>query len=158
MSRPFVASQTNKIDAKGRVSVPAGIRNLITASGAQSFYAMKSLKDPCLEAFTAERMAAIHRQIAELNVTTDQRRSLQQAYFGGSFEISMDSEGRINLPEALASFAGIDGQVHFVGAGSRFELWNPAAHAARDEAWRAEAARLSEQLPDPDFMPVAVRS
>lgn len=122
----FVSTFTNKIDAKGRVSVPAPFRAVLERDGyAGGIYCYPSLDAPALDA-GGERLAQkIDRLLAGLPDYSDERDELSVALYGDVQVLAIDGDGRIVLPEQLRIHAGIDGQVTFVGLGEKFQIWEP---------------------------------
>ncbi|MFN0219938.1 MAG: division/cell wall cluster transcriptional repressor MraZ [Hyphomicrobium sp.] len=122
----FVSTFTNKIDAKGRVSVPASFRAVLERDGyAGGVYCYPSLDAPALDA-GGERLAKkIDGLLAGLPDYSDERDELSVALYGDVQVLSIDGDGRIVLPEALRSHAGLDAAVTFVGLGDKFQMWEP---------------------------------
>ena len=122
----FVSTFTNKIDAKGRVSVPAAFRAVLERDGyAGGIYCYPSLDAPALDA-GGERLAKkIDDLLAALPDYSDERDQLSVALYGDVQVLTIDQDGRIVLPEQLRSHAGISGQVTFVGLGDKFQIWQP---------------------------------
>ncbi len=128
----FVSTFTNKIDAKGRVSIPAPFRAVLERDGyAGGIYCYPSLDAPALDA-GGERLAQkIDGLLAGLPDYSDERDELSVALYGDVQVLTIDGDGRIVLPEGLRTHAGIDGQVTFVGLGEKFQIWEPRAFADR---------------------------
>ena len=126
----FVSTYTNKIDAKGRVSIPAPFRAVLERDGYGSpslggIYCYPSLDAPALDA-GGERLAKkIDGLLAGLPDYSDERDELSVALYGDVQVLSIDGDGRIVLPEGLRRHAGLDGQVTFVGLGDKFQMWEP---------------------------------
>ncbi len=125
----FVSTFTNKIDAKGRVSIPAPFprraraRRLCQSAG--GIYCYPSLDAPALDA-GGERLAKkIDGLLAGLPDYSDERDELSVALYGDVQVLNIDGDGRIVLPESLRAHAGIDTQVTFVGLGDKFQMWEP---------------------------------
>ena len=153
----FVSTFTNKIDAKGRVSIPAPFRAVLerdaygslgTGTGGASgpagaktaggIYCYPSLDAPALDA-GGERLAQkIDRLLSGLPDYSDERDELSVALYGDVQVLSLDGDGRIVLPEGLRGHAGIAGQITFVGLGDKFQMWEPERFARRREAARAK--------------------
>lgn len=139
----FVSTFTNKIDAKGRVSVPASFRSVLERDGyggqsGAGIYCYPSLDAPALDA-GGERLAQkIDRLLAGLPDYSDERDELSVALYGDVQVLAIDGDGRIVLPEQLRAHAGIVAQVTFVGLGEKFQLWSPERFAERREAARAK--------------------
>ena len=122
----FVSTFTNKIDAKGRVSVPAPFRAILGRDGyAGSIYCYPSLDAPALDA-GGERLAQkIDGLLAGLPDYSDERDELSVALYGDVQILSLDGDGRIVVPEELRAHAGLSGAVTFVGLGDKFQMWAP---------------------------------
>jgi MraZ protein len=136
----FVSTFTNKIDAKGRVSIPAPFRAVLERDGyagavAGGLYCYPSLDAPALDA-GGERLAKkIDGLLAGLPDYSDERDELSVALYGDVQVLTIDGDGRIVLPEGLRSHANLDAAVTFVGLGDKFQMWEPK----RFEERRAEA-------------------
>ena len=127
----FVSTFINKIDAKGRVSVPAPFRAILERDGFQQggaghVYCYPTLDSPAVDA-GGERLArTIDGLLAGLPDYSIERDELSVALYGISQVLSIDQDGRIVLPEALRAHAGISTHIAFVGLGQKFQMWEPA--------------------------------
>ncbi len=136
----FVSTFTNKIDGKGRVSIPAPFRAVLERDGygagsLAGVYCYPSLDAPALDA-GGERLAKkIDGLLAGLPDYSDERDELSVALYGDVQILSIDGDGRIVLPEGLRAHAGLSGAVTFVGLGDKFQMWEPV----RFEKRRADA-------------------
>lgn len=124
----FRSTMTNKVDAKGRVSVPAKFRSVLEADNLNSFVCYPALRVPAIEAGGRKHMEDIDSMLSQLDPFSDEAEALSHALVGASVELTFDSEGRVSLPEDLREAAGITSAVTFVGLGTRFQLWNPNAY------------------------------
>lgn len=138
----FVSSFTNKIDAKGRVSVPASFRAVLTKDGFEGIYCYPSLDQPALDAGGQRLVSKINGLLEDLAPYSDERDHLATALFGVSEILSIDGDGRTMLPERLRAHAGIDKEVTFVGLGEKFQIWEPK----RFEAQMSEARQKVRDL------------
>ena len=130
----FVSTFTNKIDAKGRVSIPAAFRSVLERDAyAQSavsqagggIYCYPSLDAPALDA-GGERLAQkIDGLLSGLPDYSDERDELSVALYGDVQILSLDQDGRIVLPEKLRAHAGLGAEITFVGLGEKFQMWEP---------------------------------
>ena len=136
----FVSTFTNKIDAKGRVSVPAAFRAVLERDGyAGGIYCYPSLDAPALDA-GGERLAQkIDGLLAGLPDYSDERDELSVALYGDVQILAIDGDGRIVLPQSLRAHADIAGQVTFVGLGVKFQIWQP-------ERFQERRARAREKV------------
>ncbi|MCE2517602.1 MAG: division/cell wall cluster transcriptional repressor MraZ [Alphaproteobacteria bacterium] len=133
----FLSTYENKIDAKGRVSVPASFRAVLEAQQ-QPLIITRSLTDDCLQGQGAQRMNQIVNVLDTMDSLSPEVQMLQ-AMLANAQEMKPDSEGRIMLPEDFLNFAELSTTVMFVGVGRLFEMWNPDTYRARAEAQRQHA-------------------
>ena len=134
----FVSTYVNKIDAKGRVSVPAPFRAVLERDGyaAGGIYCYPSLDAPALDAGGQRLAQNIDRLLDGLPDYSDERDELSVALYGDVHTLAIDQDGRIVLPEALRAHAGLSTHVAFVGLGQKFQMWEPARFEARRAAAR----------------------
>jgi MraZ protein len=149
----FVSTFTNKIDAKGRLSIPAPFRAVLerdryTGAAGPGLYCYPSLDAPALDA-GGERLAQkIDGLLGGLPDYSDERDELAVALYGEAQFIAIDADGRIVLPKDLRSRIGLpDGiaEVAFVGLGDKFQLWAPERFEER-RARAREKVRQHRQL------------
>jgi len=124
----FVSSFTNKIDRKGRVSVPAPFRQILAGKGSETVVLYPHPKHPAIEGSGMDWLEDYAARVAQLPEYDEDRDALQ-AVFSQVSQIVPDSEGRIILPAALIDRAGLGENAIFVGAGAKFEIWEPARYA-----------------------------
>jgi len=142
----FVSTFTNKIDAKGRVSIPAAFRAVLARDGygggeVGGLYCYPSLDAPALDA-GGERLAKkIDALLSGLADYSQERDELSVALYGDVHILRLDGDGRIVLPESLRAHAGIAGEIAFVGLGEKFQMWQPDEF----DAYRARARGKVDQ-------------
>jgi MraZ protein len=121
----FLSTYTNKIDKKGRVSVPALFRTSLSQQEFPGIIAYSSFINPCIEACGMNRIEVLNQTIDNLDPYSESRDAFATTIMGGCVQLAFDSEGRIVLPETLIEFAKLENQACFVGKGATFEIWNP---------------------------------
>ena len=137
----FVSTFTNKLDAKGRVSIPAGFREVLARdgyTGAEArggIYCYPALDNPALDAGGESLARKIDDLLKGLSDYSDERDQLSVALYGDVHILKIDGEGRIVLPEELRLHAKLESEVTFVGLGQKFQIWQPEAF----DRFRAEA-------------------
>lgn len=134
----FLSNFVNRLDKKGRVSVPASFRAAlgVEASGIMVF---RALQHDALEACSPAHLEKLSQSIETLDLAPEVFELIETAIFGGAQFLPFDSEGRIGLPAPLAASVGIGEQITFVGRRTTFQLWEPAKFAAHSEAMRSVA-------------------
>jgi MraZ protein len=144
----FMSTYVNKVDRKGRVSVPATFRAQIQMT-AQSFpgvVAYPLVDQEALEASGIDRMEAIAAALDDLD-EPQQQQDLATMIFGRSQHLSFDPEGRILLPEPFVAHTQITESAVFVGLGATFQIWEPGRFAAHEAALLERARRQGTRLP-----------
>ena len=121
----FVSTFTNKIDTKGRVSVPASFRTVLAKDSYDGIYCYPSLDAPALDAGGRRLVDKINGLVQDLAPYSDEYDHLATALFGTSEVLSIDQDGRTILPDRLREHAGIITHVTFVGLGEKFQMWEP---------------------------------
>lgn len=131
----FAGTYENRVDGKGRVSIPAPFRAEIEAGAGAGFYLFPSLTDRAVTGCTVEWMEEMRAGLKSLPTFSKKRQALTKAIFGRSRPTRIDDNGRFVLPKDLADFAGIEDKATFVGMADTFEIWEPGqAGAAQDMA------------------------
>lgn len=121
----FLSTFTNKIDAKGRVSVPAQFRASLVNESFSGMVVYESFVNECVEGCDIERIKKLSESIDNLDPFSEERDAFATAVLGGSIQLSIDSDGRVILPESLLRKVNIKSEATFVGKGSTFEIWEP---------------------------------
>lgn len=142
----FLSRSTNALDAKGRVSVPADFRAVVNAeaNGAGVFDGVivwPSFDGAYLEGGGIALLREYQALLENMDPYDDARIAFERAIFAESRRLSFDSNGRVSLPKELAEYAGLNGQVTFIGLGRRFEIWNPE----RYESQSANARQMARE-------------
>lgn len=140
----FLSTYKNKVDKKGRVSVPAPFRSVLAeqakdeSDGPHEVVLYKSLQHDCLEGCSRQQMEAFSERLDQADMDWEDKEELATAIFGSSIMLTPDAGGRIALPKDLADFAGITDAAAFFGCGPTFQIWAPEALEAHQEAARAK--------------------
>lgn len=121
----FLSTYINKIDKKGRVSVPAGYRAVLAKEKFNGIIAYPSFVHNCVEACGMNRIEKISNSIDSMDPYSEERDAFAATILGESQQLSFDSDGRVTLTEALIEKANLKEQAIFVGKGQTFEIWNP---------------------------------
>ena len=137
----FVGRHINKIDSKGRVSVPKPFRAALQGQGSQTLYVYRLFKYAAIEACGEEFMARLSASLDEMDMFSDEQDDLAAIVLENAHPLSFDPEGRIVLPKELVDHASISERIAFVGRGARFQIWEPGAYQT-NRAMAFERARV----------------
>jgi MraZ protein len=143
----FLSTYVNKVDRKGRVSVPATFRStLATNRQPNLLVAFPSMRVPAVECTGSDRIEEMQDRIESLEQFSEEYENLTQL-FADAHPLTMDGEGRVILPEKLKEHAEITADVAFVGLGAMFQLWDPARYEEHSAAVRERSRRQGTTLP-----------
>ena len=121
----FLSSHENKIDKKGRVSVPAAFRSYLTTQGYNGFVSYPSFSNPALECCTQDRIEKLSDSIDTLNPFEEKRDYFATSVLSESVNLQFDTEGRVSITDKLLKHANIKSNILFVGLGKTFQIWEP---------------------------------
>ncbi|MBK45668.1 MAG: transcriptional regulator MraZ [Roseovarius sp.] len=158
MGRVFRGESTHKVDAKGRVSIPALFRRVIEAcdpnwsAGQQPelIIVYGDHRRDFLECYTIEAMQEVDEKIARLPRGSKERRYLEHMFQGQSLPTSVDDTGRIVLPAKLRKKLDLGDEAFFIAAGDTFQIWKPETYEAKR---LADVTDWLDEFPE-DFDPL----
>lgn len=145
---------TNKIDAKGRVSVPSKFRAVAVSQGLNGIVCFPSIRGGFIEGCGPAFASGIDQMLNRLDPFSIERDMLTAVLVADSAELMFDSDGRVLLPDHLREHAKIGDEATFVGMGEKFQIWEPAAY----EAFRVEALEQARKHGDLLRSPFALNS
>jgi MraZ protein len=137
----FIGEYIHSVDDKKRLSVPAKFRKELGKKGVITLGLNK-----CLSLYPMKEWETFAEKLSKLSMGKSEDRGFSRAMLSGAFEVEVDSIGRILIPEALRSYAGLREKVVLTGVFDRVEVWD-------EEAWKTyksevvrETDRMAEQL------------
>lgn len=135
----FMDTITNKVDAKGRVSLPSDYRAIVKELSTE-IVCYRSLTSPCIEGCPEDLLEKLATDMENsLDFFSQTQDDLTNLIFGDAKRFAFDSTGRIVLTEKLLKHAQITDTAVFVGKGRKFQIWNP-------ENWEKEEARIRAEV------------
>lgn len=132
----FLSNATNRIDSKGRVSVPAPFRAVLAQRDIQDLYCIQDFVFPAISIGGPDLLERYERQIAAEDPFSPLANELSLLVHGGGVFMRLDSEGRLSVTDFVRDFTGITSEVTFVGRSDHFQLWQPQAFAEAQAAAR----------------------
>ena len=121
----FLSTYENRIDKKGRVSVPASFRSYLSNLGYNGVVCFPSFNNQSIEAWPQDRIEKISNSIDALNPFEEKKDFFATSILSESINLQFDSEGRISLSLKLLKHAKIKNSMLFVGQGKTFQIWEP---------------------------------
>ena len=121
----FVSTFVNKIDKKGRVSLPSIFRSALPKNHSNEIILLKSLRKKTIEGLSVLRVNEIASRINNLDFFSDEHDDFTTSIFSEMIPTNLDKEGRFLIPEKFKKFADIKDEVSFIGQGYYFQIVNP---------------------------------
>ena len=121
----FLSIFENRLDKKGRVSVPASYRAHLSSLGYNGIICFPSFNNHSIEAWSQDRIEKISNSIDTLNPFDEKKDYFATSILSESINLQFDSEGRILLGQKLLKHAKIKSSMLFVGQGKTFQIWEP---------------------------------
>lgn len=132
----FLSTYTNKVDKKGRVSVPASFRAALGERLHHGLVIFAAHNHACLEGFDWAKMDEISDRMDHYDLFSSEQDDLATTIFGESVQLLPDADGRVNLPAHLMQAAQIEDKATFVGLGRKFQIWSPELFERRKDQAR----------------------
>ena len=121
----FLSTYENRIDKKGRVSVPASFRSYLSNLGYNGVICYPSFNNQAIEVWSQDRVEKISNSIESLSPFEEKRDFFATSILSESVNLQFDNEGRISLTPKLLKHAKIKNSMLFVGQGKTFQIWEP---------------------------------
>ena len=145
----FLGTHQNRLDAKGRVSVPAAFRTALRGiDGTAALVLRPSHKHACIEAWPRSVFDALEAPVDRMALFSDDQEDFTTSLYSDAYPVEADKEGRIVLPEDLKLHAALTDAVTFMGMGRTFQIWEPAAADRRRADARERTRTRNISLPN----------
>ena len=139
----FMGEYQHTLDGKGRISLPAKIREGL----GDTFIATRGLDD-CLFIYTKDEWANLEGKLKQLSLVKPEARAFSRYIFSGAAELESDKQGRVLLPPNLREYAKLEKDVVVIGVSTRVEIWNKDLWNRYNERMGPTVEQLSEHLID----------
>ena len=140
----FTGEYDCKLDAKGRLALPAKVKSALPDVTAQELVLRRGFES-CLVMYPMIEYKKIINRVRSLSEFNEEYRRFQRSFFRGNIELEMDGSGRINIPNRMMSFASLEKEVVLVGLGNRVEIWNPDLYEENLISDASEYSKLAEK-------------
>ncbi|MEF2291635.1 MULTISPECIES: division/cell wall cluster transcriptional repressor MraZ [Virgibacillus] len=142
----FMGEFQHNIDAKGRIIVPSKFRDQL----GDSFVVTRGL-DQCLFVYPMEEWSILEEKLKKLPLTKKDARAFTRFFFSGAVECEIDKQGRINIPQSLRNYAGIEKECVVIGVSNRIEIWSSEQWESYVTDSEESFAEIAENLMDFDI-------
>ena len=135
----FLSNTVNKIDSKGRVSIPSQFRSVLENQGFAGVSLYPSFTSQSIDGGGEVLINQIAESIETMQLFAEETDALATALFSETYQLNYDQDGRISLPESLINHAGLKDKVTFAGIGQKFQMWEPSAFESFKKKSRVKA-------------------
>jgi MraZ protein len=144
----FLSSAVNRIDAKGRVSVPAHFRSVLTRRGYSELYGLRALDQPALDVGGTDLLDRYEQRLASEDPFLQTADDMSYFIHGDGAFLKLDQDGRITVTDFIRDHTGIAGEVAFVGRGTFFQMWEPSRLETHARQVRERLLKLKASVGD----------
>jgi MraZ protein len=141
----FYGEYEHTIDRKGRLIVPAKIRQSLKEHDVKSLFLTRGL-DGCLFLFPESEWRSAENRFKQVPFTKSEGRKFNRLFFSGASEVTIDRLGRLLIPRMLKEFAQIKQEVVVVGVSNRIEVWGKEQWRAFYESTRQSFEEVAERV------------
>lgn len=122
----FLSSYENRLDTKGRISVPASFRSAVMGDAFAGVVLFRSFTHNCIEGVSMSRMEQMASATDKMGLFDSELDDLTAMLFADARQLAFDVTGRVVIPSDMLEHAGIQDTALFVGRGNSFQIWNPS--------------------------------
>ena len=140
----FTSQYECKLDAKGRLVLPARIKSQLPEGEGQELAVRKGFEQ-CLIIYPMVEFKKVFSKISGLNEFNEEYRKLQRNFLSGVVTVELDGNGRFVIPKNLLTYAQIDKDVMLVGTGNKVEAWNPSIYEKHIIQDQGELSKLAQK-------------
>ena len=134
-----------KVDAKGRLLVPAGLRKQFSPEAEGKLFVKRGI-EKCLELYQKHDWESVSEKVSSLNQFVKKNRVFARKFISGATQLELDSVGRINLPNGLLEYAGVEKELVLFAYGNKIEIWDKAVYDAELYMSDNDFAGLAEEV------------
>ena len=118
----FLGTHSPRLDEKGRLILPAKFRDELSDG-----LVLTRGQERCIYVFSQREFEKVHEQMREAPISSRQTRDYIRVFLSGASDEVPDKQGRVTIPPALRTYAGLDRELAVIGAGNRAEIWDATA-------------------------------
>lgn len=143
----FLSNTINRVDRKGRVSIPASFRGVL--GGQSLLHTVLSVHHPVADAGGEEFVSMLQERLSQMDPLSEEYDVFSLVLEGDGEQLRIDPEGRIQLTQNIREHTGIEDEVAFVGRGNFFQIWEPQRFLSYREEARAKVRSMRQPLEAP---------
>jgi len=119
----FYGEYKHSIDRKGRLILPAKIREVCKEYDIEKFFITRGL-DKCIFMFSDDEWRMQEQKFKSMSFTKRESRNFNRMFFSGAGDVTPDKQGRFIIPPYLKNYANIKRDTMIIGISNRIEIWD----------------------------------
>ncbi len=141
----FKGQAEYSVDSKGRVAIPAKMRNDLSPEAKSTFTITRGFEQ-CIFLYPLNRWSEMENDFRGLNMFNQESRAFVRTILRWADEVSLDGQGRVSIPRPLIDFADIQDKALIIGSLDHIEIWNPALFETYLNAQTEDYESLAESV------------
>lgn len=141
----FLGEFECKLDAKGRLSLPSGLRKQLSPEAKDKFVLNRGFEN-CLALYPMNEWEKISAEVNQLNMYVKKNREFARYFYRGASELELDAAGRLLLPKRMSEYAGIDKDIILSAWHNKIEIWSKEKFEALLNDEPKDFASLAEEV------------
>lgn len=141
----FIGEFECKLDAKGRLMLPASLRKQLDPAAQESFVMNRGF-EKCLVLYPKNDWKYISEEVNKLNQYVKKNREFTRYFYRGATELGLDGTGRLLFPKRLLAYAGVEKEVVLFAHGNKIEIWDKKVYDNLLTDEPEEFANLAEEV------------
>ena len=127
MFNGFIGEYESTLDSKGRFLLPQAFKKQLPEDSSNLFVINRGF-EKCLAMFPKISWQPIFQRLSALNDFEPKVREFRRYFLNGAVEVEMDGAGRLNIPNNLIAYAGLEKDIVLVSAINKIEIWDKATY------------------------------
>tara|TARA_R110001592_G_C13056503_1_gene740615 strand:+ start:770 stop:1243 length:474 start_codon:yes stop_codon:yes gene_type:complete len=123
----FIGEFECKMDAKGRVMIPSGLRKQLDPAAQERFVLNRGF-EKCLVLYPKNEWEGISAEVNKLNQYVKKNREFVRYFYRGASELGLDTTGRILFPKRMLDYAAVEKEVVLFAYSNRIEVWDKSTY------------------------------
>jgi MraZ protein len=141
----FLGEFECKLDAKGRLSMPSGLRKQLAPEANEKFVVNRGFEN-CLALYPFNEWQKISAEVNQLNMYVKKNREFARYFYRGATELELDAAGRLLLPKRLCEYAGVDKEIILSAWSNKIEVWSKEKFEALMNDEPSDFSTLAEEV------------
>ncbi|MFV0305485.1 MAG: division/cell wall cluster transcriptional repressor MraZ [Moheibacter sp.] len=144
--KPLIGTYECKVDAKGRLPLPASLKKQLAVILDDGFVLKRSVFQPCLELHPMAEWDNVMAEVNKLNRFVKKNNDFIRQFTAGVKVVDVDANGRIQIAKDLVAFAGIKKEVVLSSSINVVEIWDKESYEQAVDVNETDFASLAEEV------------